>query len=607
MSVATESLRRFKRYIPGIVLGILLGVVVNVCIALAPLIPTLLIDKVINPALGADKANSSNVFSILLNGYAPDDYWGMFIVLAILFVVILAIKHIFSYIRWNVLQWAGTKAENDLRGKVFQKIVTQNSLVMSKYASGDLVTIAGSDVRVVKDFYAEQIVYFLGVLQFWGLSAYFLSTINWLLMIVPVVGGIVSLFVMRSYSQASRQRFKVIRDSTGDLSTTVQENIQGVRVVRAYATEELELAKFDQQNKAVTNAHIYGAKIKAKYGVIFSTISNAIFFCSMIVAIVLALDNQITFGQFATFFAYVQLISFPFQTLADVLSELQNFVVSGTRLFNFLNADNAISDGTLTLPTEANPSPNLTIHNASVKIDGTTILQDITVDIPYGKKLGIMGKTGSGKSTFVKMLNRFVDCTNEGSISINGIDIKDLQVEVVRRQYGFVMQDVFLFSDSATNNIAFFDPFANPQDIQKVAEIADAHNFVSELINGYDTIIGEKGVGLSGGQKQRISIARALLKNAPILLFDDCTSALDIETERKILSGIKTHYPQKSIVITSHRATSVKDCDEILYFEDGKIIERGTHTDLINQQGKYYEIYTAQEATQIARLKDYID
>jgi len=600
MGVARQSMRVFGRRIPGFVVGILLGVVVNGSIALLPLIPTLLIDRIITPALGGQVVLSDNLFSGFLKGQRADDYVGSFLILAGVFLVLMVAKHGVSYGRWLLLQSVGTKGENDLREKVFGKMVAQNGLGASKYTSGDLITICTSDIVVVKDFYADQVVYFFGVLTFWGLSAYFLLTIHWLLILCPLVGGVLSLVCMRWYTKTSNKRYAKIRDVSGELSTTVQENIQGVRVVRAYATESIEQAKFDKQNEGFRQAYLDNAKTQAKYTTIFNAIGSAIMLGSMGIAIYLALESKLTIGQFATFFAYINLISFPFYTLAGVLSEYQNFVVSGKRLFGFLNAPNSIQDGKLALQ-KIGSTPSIVVRDASVSEGEQVLLRDISVDLPYGKKLGIMGRTGSGKTVFIKALCRFFDMGEKegGVILVDGVDVRDLGVEEVRRVFGYVMQDVFLFSDTVHNNIAFYEPGASLETVQKVAKIACADLFVTGLQDGYDTIIGEKGVGLSGGQKQRLSIARALLKNAPVLLFDDCTSALDMETEQKILQGIKEHYPDRTLVIASHRASSVKHCDEILYFEDGAIVEKGSHEELLALGGRYATVYQAQEAARV--------
>jgi ATP-binding cassette subfamily B protein len=217
------------------------------------------------------------------------------------------------------------------------------------------------------------------------------------------------------------------------------------------------------------------------------------------------------------------------------------------------------------------------------------------LEVPYGKKVGIMGKTGSGKSVLMKLLNRFYDCTG-GAILMDGEDIKDMRVDEVRRRYSYVMQDVFLFSESIKKNVSFYDEETPQERIEQVCTLAKADKFIEKLTDGYETIVGEQGLGLSGGQKQRVSIARALLKDAPVILLDDCTSALDYETEKAISENLTENYGERTVITVSHRASLVMNCDEIIYLENGEIVERGTHDELMALKGRYYGVFTEQEA-----------
>ncbi|KAI4453343.1 atp-binding cassette sub-family b [Holotrichia oblita] len=241
--------------------------------------------------------------------------------------------------------------------------------------------------------------------------------------------------------------------------------------------------------------------------------------------------------------------------------------------------------------------PEIIVRNLGLTVDEKVILKDIDLTLPYGKKLGVMGRTGSGKTALLKCLSRFFDATT-GEVFINGKNIKFLKIEEVRRQFGWVYQDVFLFSNTVDANIAFYDPEKDSKEkVRKCAECAEAHSFIMKLSDGYETVVGEKGHGLSGGQKQRLSIARALYKDAPILLLDDATSALDLSTEAKILSNLNKDYPDITLVISAHRASSVVNCDEIIYLENGIILERGTHTELMKLKGAYAKVFEEQQAS----------
>jgi ATP-binding cassette subfamily B protein len=373
----------------------------------------------------------------------------------------------------------------------------------------------------------------------------------------------------------------------------VQENINGVRIIRAYASEQIEINKFGARNDKFKDGFIAQAKTVARYNIVFSGLSAGVSFASTVVGAILAVNGHITVGQFTTFAAYVFLISNPILDISNRMGQIQNSMICGARMFGFLNTGNIICDPPE--PDEIIGKPNLAMRNVSIKLSEHEELKDVSVEIPYGKKLGIMGKTGSGKSVMIKALTRLFE-TTYGETLLNGKNLKCYRVEDVRRQFGYVMQEVFLFSNTVDANIAYYNPDVSRDEVVRAAKTAQADGFILKLSDGYETVVGERGLGLSGGQKQRISIARALLKDAPVILLDDCTSSLDLETERKILEGIKQNYADRTLIIASHRASSVSECDEILYLEDGRITESGSHAELMAKRGKYYGVFTSQEA-----------
>ncbi len=272
--------------------------------------------------------------------------------------------------------------------------------------------------------------------------------------------------------------------------------------------------------------------------------------------------------------------------------QMQQQLVSGRKMMDFMSCETKIPNGDLS----AKPIENvhLQIQQGTMCIQGKTVLRDINLDIPYGKKVGIVGGTGCGKSVLLESLIRVHDLTG-GCIKLNDKDVREYDLDSLREKFSYVFQDVFLFSNTIDSNIAYAQPDIGRQQVYRAAMHAQAHGFIQHLLDGYDTIVGERGLGISGGQKQRVSIARALLREAPILVLDDSTSALDMNTEKKLLRDIKENYPEKTLLISAHRMSSVVDCDEIIYMRDGMILERGTFEELMAMDGHFASVYRIQE------------
>ena len=362
--------------------------------------------------------------------------------------------------------------------------------------------------------------------------------------------------------------------------------------MRSFATEAQEMEKFEKKNARFRDNYINLTKTAAKYHMYFRLIGYAMSVSAMIVGIILAVDGKISVGQFTTFTTYVGLLNGNMITIASEIGNIQNCMVAGKRLFSFMDASDGFDHSRETLDMPARPSYEF--KDVTMNFNGKTdVLKSVNISLPYGKKMGIMGRTGCGKSVIMRLMNRFYDCTS-GSITVDGKDISEYKLDDVRRATSFVSQDVFLFSETVANNIAFYDEGKDMDKIEHFASLARVDKFVPRLTDGYDTVVGERGLGLSGGQKQRVSIARALYKEAPVLLLDDCTSALDYQTEKEIIDNISENYGEKTLIIASNRATSVSFCDEILYMEDGEIVERGSHEELMALHGKYWSIYTEQ-------------
>jgi len=307
------------------------------------------------------------------------------------------------------------------------------------------------------------------------------------------------------------------------------------------------------------------------------------------------MKGYMTVGHILASSTYVMRIMDNITGINNHIFNMQQQTIAGLELKSFMERSSNVPDNRE--PNLHCDTPHIELKGVSLNIDGQSILKDINLSIPYGKKIGIVGETGSGKSILLKTLVRIRDIT-DGEITIDGHDIKDFSLENLRNMYSYVFQDVFLFSNTIESNIAYSRPDINERMVTKAATHAQADKFIDALADRYKTIVGERGLGISGGQKQRVSIARAFHKNAPIFILDDSTSALDVNTERILLKDIHDNFSEKTVIITAHRFSSVVDCDEILYMQDGRITERGTFEELMALGGSFAHVYNVQQEQQ---------
>lgn len=592
MDVLKFGLKYWKRnLIPAIAIQ-LISFIAILADLMIPLLSEMFIDYVIMD----NEPKGNNFFMFLLNGkYGNVHTMKLFYSLAGIFMAFLITRILLVYIKNVNNQRLGLRMETDLRVVTYHKLMELDSLTISEFNTGELLTTVNSDTIMFKELFCRMIPNILDSIFVLASSAYLLARINITLLIIPVVMTPFFIIALMRFKKAAKTNYKNIRSCNSEMNLTVQENIEAVRLVRSFTNEELEKRKFDKSNEKLKNSYINQIKLSSKFEVSFSSIKQIAFIGTIAVSTILVMKGYMLVGYLVACSNYVMKIMDFVSQINNTLFQMQQQQVSGHKIMNFMNCSSKIPDGSRIATVKE--VPYLSIKNASLVLDGKQVLKDINLDIPYGKKLGVVGGTGSGKSVLLESLMRIHDLTG-GSIKINGIDIREYSLESLRNYYSYVFQEVFLFSNTIDSNIAYAEPDIEKEQVVQAAKHAQAHNFIKELPVGYETIVGERGLGVSGGQKQRISIARALLKKAPVILLDDSTSALDVETEKRLLLEIKENYSEKTLIISAHRMSSVVDCDEIIYMQDGMIIERGNFEELIRLGGHFAKVYSIQEAQQ---------
>ena len=586
------GMKYWKRNIPLSIFSQILSFISIIADLMFPMLTGILLNYIIKGIPMEEGAGG--IFSFLLTGaYGEVQTFELFYHVAITYIVFILVRITLIYCKNVLNQKLGLNMETDLRYAAFHKLMELDSQTVSEYNSGEMLQILNNDTNMFKEMYSRIVPGIFDALFMLGVSIYLLSTMNIWFILIPLVLMVPLGAALMDFRKKARASFRKIRESHSNMNLTVQENIEALRLVRSFTNEELEKAKFDVSNEQVKETSIRQVWLSSKFDVLFNSIKQFAYIGTIAIGAVLVLRGDMLVGYIATCSAYVMKIMDNITQINNSIFQMQQQLVAGAKMKSFVEKESRIPDSMNdALFTD---KPNITIKDATLAFDSKSVLERVSVDLPYGKKLGIVGGTGSGKSVLLKCLVRILDLQS-GSITIDGHDIKDYSLKNLRNLYSFVFQDVFLFSNTVESNIAYSDPEIDDAFVFAAAANAQAHNFISKLSEGYRTVVGERGLGISGGQKQRVSIARALLKNAPVLIFDDSTSALDVETERRLLQTIRTEYTDRTVIITAHRLSSVVDCDEIIYMRDGKISERGTFEELMALNGDFAHVYNIQQA-----------
>lgn len=522
-------------------------------------------------------------------------YFGMLI------TIFALIKGFFMYLMRQTLIVMSRHVEYDLKNEIFNHYQQLPMSFYRKNNTGDLMARISEDVGRVRMYIGPAVMYMINltvtiILVLWAMFSVNVKLSIWVLMPLPILS-----YAIFKVNTTINKRGDAIQTQLSKLTTFVQEAFSGIRVIKAFAVERNSQEDFARETQTYYDRSMDLAKVDALFfpSMVFLTGMSSLL--TVFIGGIMVIDGEITIGNIAEFVLYVNMLTWPVASLGFTTSLIQRAAVSQERINEFLQtAPDVVSHST----NEQGFYKEIVFKNVTYTYEGknSPALKNISFTLPKGKTLAILGSTGSGKTTLVQLLLRMMD-VQSGSISVDGTDIKDVNMHYFKQQIGYAPQDVFMFSDSIANNISF----GLADDVSNVAElirIAADHAALTDTIHdfpeGFQTMVGERGITLSGGQKQRVSIARALIKNPELLIFDDCLSAVDTKTEAAILSSLKRIMAQKTAIIISHRVSTVKDADYILVLDEGEIVEEGSHQHLLDMQGRYCKLYQSQLVEEVS-------
>ncbi len=485
----------------------------------------------------------------------------------------------------------------NLRTRLFTKLQHQDMRFFDRNRTGDLMTRMSADVDWCRHFLSYlDYVAMDSVVMFLSTSIYFFF-VNWRLALILVCVTPLLMIITKVYSGKVRPLFVDMRDKLSDMNTAAQENIAGNRVVKAFAREEHEKEAFDQRSGAYRDANLDINKLWLSFYPAIEVLANAMTLITVFIGGLFMIQGELTAGGLSIFTSLSWALSNPMRNLGNLLNDWQRFSTCATKVMQLDLSRPAIVDGENTMPHDR-VQGKVEFRNVSFAYDGQNVLRDVSFTAEPGQTIAIMGPTGSGKTTIIQLLARFYD-VQKGEILVDGCNVRQWKLQELRHGIGTAIQDVFLFSDTVEGNVAFGNQELTLEEVRDFARRADADGFIEKLPEGYDTIIGERGVGLSGGQRQRIALARALAMRPGILIMDDTTSAVDMETEQYIQRQLRELPYDCTKIIIAQRISSVKDADQILILKDGQITERGTHAELLRQKGYYYQTYCLQNGIDV--------
>ncbi|MCY9657268.1 ABC transporter ATP-binding protein [Paenibacillus chondroitinus] len=519
--------------------------------------------------------------------------------LAIIVVIVVSMKGMFQFLHGLLGGRLGNRVAYHLRNALYNKLQYLSFQYYDQARTGDLMSRLTADLEAIRQFIGFGFAQLLNVLLMliFGMSMMF--SINWKLALLTMISMPFLAFTAIRFEGKIHPAFRMVRQSLSSMTTAVQENITGVRTVKSFAREAHEVTKFSARNEDYKAMNIESSGIWAKYFPIMEILANLSVVMLLGVGGYMVIQDTISLGELVACFSLIWYIIGPMWGLGFHINNFTNTKASGEKILDILHQYLHVKDqADAAVVTSSQVKGHVRFDNVTFAYpEKQPALYDFNLDAPAGSVIGLLGSTGSGKTTVISLLMRAYN-VKDGRVMLDGKDVRSLEIESYRSQIATVFQETFLFSSTILNNIAYGRKDVTMDEIIRAAKLAKAHEFISELPEGYDTVVGERGLGLSGGQKQRIAIARALIKDPKILVLDDATSAVDMETEHEIQAGFSEVMKGRTTFIIAHRISSLKHADEIIVLDKGRIVQRGKHHELLQQEGLYRQTYDIQYADQ---------
>ena len=512
--------------------------------------------------------------------------------LGILLLIMIGVTLVRSLLRFTFLMCFESSSQGlvyDMREEAYRKLMKEDFNFFNKNRTGDLMSRQTGDMDAVRHMVSHVIYFSFENILVFLMALVMIFSVNVKMALCMLIVLPFTLAVTLSQRRHIKPAFDRVRDCFSSLNAFAQETIAGNRVVKAFAKEDYELEKFDRENDGYRDAQLNAASIWMKYIPMFEILSQCLTIILMIMGGFMVIDGEMTIGNMVTVNGYLWMLNSPLRQAGWIINDLQRFLTAIEKIYKVYTTEPDIKQPEHVVE-KRKLKGSVTFDHVNYYTNDDTVLKDISFHVEPGQTVGIIGATGSGKSSLVNLICRFYD-VNQGRVLVDDIDVRNLNLQTLRGNIGIAMQDVFLFSDTIEGNIAYGNPDCTFEQVQAAAKIANADEFIREMPEGYDTIIGERGVGLSGGQKQLISLARAILKDPSIIILDDTTSAIDMETESLIQNELKKISDERTVFIIAHRISSIIHADQILVLDNGRLVERGTHEQLLAKKGYYSTVF----------------